>query len=113
METRLAFERLRDIPDDFKMIWYVTLVNLGVIKHLQPTNLLQISGNKNAADSVVKLLLFEREGGAVGVREVNEHFNAFLPFEISAILLKEELIGVKSLDVVFPSGVELRYDFLD
>ena len=113
MEPILSFEQFPDIPDDFKMILDMALVDLGMIQHLQPANLLQIFWDEYAADTVVKLLLFEMEGGAVGVGEVNEDFYALFPFEIGAILLEEELIRVKSLDGVFLFGVKLRDDFLD
>lgn len=75
--------------------------------------MLQISRDENATDSIVKLLLFERERRAIWVREVNENFYALFPFEIGAIFFKEELIRVKSLDGVFLFGVELGDDFLD
>ena len=42
MEPILSFEQFPDIPDDFKMILDMALVDLGMIQDLQPANLLQI-----------------------------------------------------------------------
>lgn len=113
MESSLPLKRFPNIPDDFKMILYMTLIDLRMIQYFQSTNLLQISRDKNTANTIVKLLLFESEGWAIGIREVNENVNTLFPFKICAIFFKEELIGVESFDGVLLFGVEFWDDFLD